>query len=197
MASDHIYPDLKSEPEDYRLKKISDVQTAIETELGHYEQVLKKYKRTRTGLTRCAQVSGALSALISGGSLATALSGFGIIIGAPLAGVAGVFGIVSVTLAAISKRFESKISKHDRTVQLAKSKLSSIVELISKALSDGRVSHEEFTLINAELVRFRQLKNEIRRKAPQEAQPTLETANVEERVRKEILNSLTKKLESK
>ena len=196
MASDHIYPDLKSEPEDYRLKKISDVQTAIETELGHYEQVLKKYKRARTGLTRCAQVSGALSAIISGGSLATALSGFGIIVGAPLAGVASVLGVVSVGCAAISQRFENKISKHDKTVQLAKSKLSSIVELISKALSDGRVSHEEFTLINAELVRFRQLKNEIR-KAPQEAQPTLETANVEERVRKEILNSLAKKLESK
>ena len=199
MASDHIYPDLKAEPaEDYRLKKISDVQTAIETELGHYEQVLKKYKRVRTGLNRCAQVSGALSALISGGSLATALSGFGIIVGAPLAGVASVLGIVSVTLAAISKRFESKISKHDRTVQLARSKLSSIVDLISKALNDGRVSHEEFTLINAELVRFRQLKNEIRRKAPQEAQPkTLETDSIEERVRKEILSSLTKKLESK
>ena len=75
--------------------------------------------------------------------------------------------------------------------------LSSIVDLISKALNDGSVTHEEFTLINAELVRFRQLKNEIRRKAPQEAQPTLETAHVEERVRKEILNSLTKKLESK
>ena len=77
-------------------------------------------------------------------------------------------------------------------MQLARSKLSSITELISKALNDGRVSHEEFSFINAELVRFRQLKNEIR-KAPQEAQPTLETANVEERVRKEILNSLAKK----
>ena len=195
MASDHIYPDLTSE--DYRLKKISDVQTAIESELGHYEQVLKKYKRARTGLSRCAQVSGTLSALISGGSLATALSGLGIVVSIPLGSIAGVLGIVSVGCAAISRRFEKKISKHDRTVQLARSKLSSIVELISKALNDGRVSHEEFTLINAELVRFRQLKNEIR-STPQEAQPkAFETANVEERVRKEILNSLTKKLESK
>ena len=138
MASDHIYPDLKAEPEDYRLKKISDVQTAIETELGHYEQVLKKYKRARTGLSRCAQVSGTLSALISGGSLATALSGLGIVVSIPLGSIAGVLGIVSVGCAAISRRFETKISKHDRTVQLARSKLSSIVDLISKALSDGR-----------------------------------------------------------
>jgi len=47
MASDSIYPLLSSfgetTGEDYRLKKIADVQTAIETELGHYEQVLKKY----------------------------------------------------------------------------------------------------------------------------------------------------------
>ena len=180
------------------MKKISDVQTTIEAELGHYEQVLKKYKRARTGLTRCAQVSGTLSALISGGSLATALSGLGIVVSIPLGSIAGVLGIVSVGCAAISRRFEAKISKHDRTVQLARSKLSSITELISKALSDGHISHDEFSLINAELVRFRQLKNEIRRNAPQEAQPkTLETANVEERVRREILNSLTKKLESK
>ncbi|KAK3745406.1 hypothetical protein QZH41_001433 [Actinostola sp. cb2023] len=32
--------------QDYRLKKIADVQTAIETELGHYEQVLKKYVKS-------------------------------------------------------------------------------------------------------------------------------------------------------
>ncbi|KAK3705268.1 hypothetical protein QZH41_000072 [Actinostola sp. cb2023] len=131
--------------EDYRLKRIADVQTAIETKLGHYEQRQSRKRPNRLWYRR---------------------------------GVAGLLGIVSAGCDAVARRLESKISKHERTVQLAKSKLSTIVDLISRALNDGRVSQEEFSSINAELVKFRQLKAEIRANTvalqqPQEAQPKL------------------------
>ena len=199
MASDSakqypkVYPEVL-ETQDYRLKKIADVQTAIETELGHYEQVLKKYKRARGGLTRCSIVAGTWSAILSGGSLASALTGFGIVVGAPMAGVAVLLGTASAGCGVIARRFEGKISKHEQTIATAKAKLSTIVSLISKALDDGKVSHEEFSLINAELEKFRQMKAAIRTKqgAPQEAQPKLsETpAEIEKRVREEMLKKL-------
>ena len=41
-----------------------------------------------------------------------------------------------------------KKKKHDKIVLLAKSKLNSIEVLISKALIDSVISHDEFVLIN-------------------------------------------------
>ena len=48
--------------EDFRLKKISDLQTELTNEADHYRQVAKKYKRTHT-LTHISAVGlGSLSA---------------------------------------------------------------------------------------------------------------------------------------
>ena len=50
------------------------------------------------------------------------------------------------------KRYKSiikkKKKKHDKKVSLAKSKLNNIEVLISKALIDSNISHDEFDLIN-------------------------------------------------
>ena len=43
---------------------------------------------------------------------------------------------------------KKKKKKHDKIVLLAKSKLNSIEVLISKALIDSVISHDEFVLIN-------------------------------------------------
>ena len=40
-----------------------------------------------------------------------------------------------------------KKKKHDKNLMLAKSKLNSIETLISQALDDMEISHEEFTII--------------------------------------------------
>ena len=43
---------------------------------------------------------------------------------------------------------KNKKNKHNKIVLLAKSKLSSIEVVISKALIDSNISHDEFVLIN-------------------------------------------------
>ena len=43
---------------------------------------------------------------------------------------------------------KKKKKKHDKKVSLAKSKLNNIEVLISKALIDSNISHDEFDLIN-------------------------------------------------
>ena len=45
---------------------------------------------------------------------------------------------------------------------LAKSKLNSIEVLISKALSNSNISHDEFVLINNVLTEFYDMKEEIK-----------------------------------
>ena len=52
--------------------------------------------------------------------------------------------------------------KHDKIVLLAKSKLKSINLLISKALTNAIISHDEFVLINNVLKEYEDKKKEIR-----------------------------------
>ena len=58
---------------------------------------------------------------------------------------------ICVTTAGI-KKYKSKIKKkkkkHDKIVLISKSKLNSIEVLISRALIDSNISHDEFVLIN-------------------------------------------------
>ena len=57
---------------------------------------------------------------------------------------------------------KKKKNKNDRIVLLAKSKLNSIEVLISKALIDSNISHDEFVLINNVLKGFYDMKEEIK-----------------------------------
>ena len=55
---------------------------------------------------------------------------------------------------------KEKKKKYDKIVLLAKSKLNSIEFLISKALTDSNISHDEFVLLNNVLKEFYGMKEE-------------------------------------
>ena len=57
---------------------------------------------------------------------------------------------------------KKKKKKHDKIVLLAKTKLNSIEVLISKALANSNVSHDEFVLINYMLQEYDDMKEEIK-----------------------------------
>ena len=63
------------------------------------------------------------------------------------------------------KKYKPKIKKkknHDKVVLLAKYKLNSIEVLISKALIDSVISHDEFVLINNVLKEYNKMTEEIK-----------------------------------
>ena len=73
------------------------------------------------------------------------------VVGAPI-GIAGASFTLILSLATgITKKLLSTIrnkkKKHDRILMMAKSKLDSIKSLISQALNDMEISHEEFVTI--------------------------------------------------
>ena len=57
---------------------------------------------------------------------------------------------------------KKKKQKHDKIVLLAKSKLNSTDVLISKALTDSNIIHDELALINNALKVFHDMKEEIK-----------------------------------
>ena len=56
----------------------------------------------------------------------------------------------------------NKKKKHDKILLLAKSKLNSIETLISQALIDMEISHEEFTTIVKEKDKYEKMKDNLR-----------------------------------
>ena len=158
-----LYPSLRENVGDYRLKKISDCQKELENEISHYRQISKKYKRAKTIINAFAATTGALTAVLSTASFASFLSGIAAPIGAPIAGIAAVMGLFSTTAGVSSERLNKKVMKHEKTVSLAESQHLSVSRLVSKALTDGSITDVEFNLILREIDNYYSLKGQLRR----------------------------------
>ena len=80
------------------------------------------------------------------------ISDFASLFGVPIGITSSAIGLKICAIAAGVKKYRSiikkKKKKHDKMVLLAKTKLNSTEVLISKALIDSRISHDEFALIN-------------------------------------------------
>ena len=188
--------------QDFRLKKINDMLKELSDEAEHYRQVAKKYKRSHSMVHTSAVGLGSLFVGLSSGALATALTGFGIVASPALAGVATVCGLASVGFAAVSKRLNRKVTKHEKIYKLALAKRNSVNELVSKALTDKQISDVEFAIITREVEKYHMLKAEIRAGERQSAvtpdvatqaqAPDLE--KLKEELRKEVKLEFQKKV---
>ena len=80
------------------------------------------------------------------------ISVFDFLLGIPIATTSSAIESKICAVVARTKRFKSIINKkkkkRDKTILLPKSKLNSIQVLISKALIDANISHDEFVSIN-------------------------------------------------
>ena len=158
-----LYPVI-SDGESFRLQKINMILSELGAEVKHYDGVRKKYNKTRSVTHAIALSSGTLSALLTSSGIATSLTGPGIVVGIPLSAIGGLCGIISAVATVATKKLTQKVSKHEKTTILCKSKINTISDLISKALHNNRIDENEFALIMAESNKYEQLKNEIRQK---------------------------------
>ena len=94
------------------------------------------------------------------------ISAFASLVGIAIGMMRSAIGSKICAITAGIKKYKSIIKKkkvkHDKIVLLAKSKLNSIEVLISKALIDSNISHDEFVLINNVLKKFYDMKEEIK-----------------------------------
>ena len=94
------------------------------------------------------------------------ISAFTSLISVPIGIPSSAFGLNICAMTAGSKKYKSiikkKKKKHDKIVLLAKSKLNNKEILISKALNDSVVSHDEFVLISNMLKEYNEMKEETK-----------------------------------
>lgn len=194
-ACEGLYPALPTEPHNFRLTKICDIQRELESEIKHYCKVRKKYKRAHSIAHGISVATASLSVFLSGSSLTTSLTGVGILVGAPLAGCSAVFGVVSAGSTALSCHLSRKNSKHEKTITLAMSKQNSVSEFVSKVSSDGKISDLEFNLILRELERYNSLKADLRR-GDFKTEKKPQNAGDREQIKKELKQEMREKLGS-
>ena len=189
---EQIYPDLPYQS-DFRMKKINEISATLHGEVDHYRGVAKKYKRTKRFVNLGAGGSSVLSAVFSSASFGSAISVIGLPATIPLGGVAGGFALVSSGLIVASKKLDSKIKKHQEIVTLAIAKRDTVDRLLSKALTDNRVSDVEFGLIMDELTQYNVLKEAVRAKLTRKpSQPNID--KIEKKVRSEVEEEYRKKI---
>ena len=195
-SNSNIYPIINEDNgESFRLQQICNIKDTISKNLEHHERVRKKYAKSRSILNKVAITSGSLSVALSAGALASALSGIGIAAALPLGIISGCSALLSTITAGISKKLSKNVTKHADIVMLAKSKLSSINDLISKALSDNKVSSEEFQLIISEADKYNEIKQTIRREAYKKTSNIkMETMKTKNELREELMKEMREKL---
>ena len=150
-----IYPQLPSVSDNthtgdnFRLKQCADWLSYLEKDLQDRENIYKKYKRARSALLNVSSGSGTLSVALCGGGLGTGLTGVGLPVSVALGAVGGVCALTSVVTASLAKIISKNVSKHEKTVSVCQAKINTIKDIVSKALTDNKISHEEFLLVKS------------------------------------------------
>ena len=144
----------------FRLKNIDEIRNYLIEEINQNEFMTRKQKKVCRVLNYIDHSLIAIS-LITGG---VSISVFASLVVIPIGITNSAIGLKICVITTGIKKDKSiitkKRTKHDKIVLLAKSKLNSIEVLISKALINSNISHEEFVLIN-NLKEFCDLKEEI------------------------------------
>jgi len=181
-----LCPVLAAPAENFRLTEISRIEKEISEQVEHYRLVLKRYKKARKAVHYSAVGLGSVSVVLSSGAIAASLTGVGVIVGAPVAGVAASIGFASTSLTVLTKKLDRKVDKHSRLLSLATAKHDSINCCVSQALNDNTVSDKEFELVTREMEKYRQLKETLRSKfvkKPAASPPQFDIEKIREQVR--------------
>ena len=151
-----------SEQTKFRLSEIIGIENYFHQEINQRKQYSKKLSKYITAFDYIDKILIVLSA--TSGRVSTV--SFKSIVGAPV-GIASASFILffSLTTGIVKKLLKitgNKKKKHDKILTLAKSKLNSIENLISQALIDMEISHEEFITILKEKDKYEKMKDNLR-----------------------------------
>ena len=146
----------------FRLQEISRLRKHLEDEKDKRSQLYKKYRRgiNAVDAVDTALISASMGMGIGGVGLLTTVIAAPVVLGLEIAALG--CGLLGVAGKFIGRRLSVKAKKHDEVRVLAESKLNTIADHVSRALTDGQISFEEFRLIIDEAQKYTQMKAEIR-----------------------------------
>ena len=148
----------------FRLDEISKIENYFIEEINQRKSCSKKLNKYVAVFDYIDQALIVLSATSGGVSIISFTS----IIGAPVGIASASFTLIFSLTTGIAKKLlnitRKKKKKHDKILMLAKSKLNSIETLISQALIDMEIGHEEFITISNEKDSYEIMKDNLKNK---------------------------------
>ena len=136
-----------SEQTKFRLSEIIGIENYFHQEINQRKLCSKNLSKYVTAFDYIDKILIVLSATSSGVCIISSAS----VVGAPVGIASASFTLTFSLISGITKRLLSitrkKKKKHDKILMLAKNKLDSTETLVSQALIDMEITHEEFTAI--------------------------------------------------
>ena len=135
----------------YRLDEINKIKDYFNNEIKERKDIIKKLKKYLVSFDYLDKIFITLSASFGTLSIASYASVVGIPAGITGASLTLVFTIGTGISKSLLKLTKKRKKKHNKIIVLAKNKLNTIDTLLSSALNDSEITHEEFTnIINEE-----------------------------------------------
>ena len=146
----------------YRLDKINKIRDYFNNEIKERKDIIKKLNKYLVSFDYLDKIFITLSASFGTLSIASYASVVGIPAGITGASLTLVFTIGTGITKSLLKLTKKRKKKHNKIIVLAKNKLNMIDKLLSSALNDSKISHEEFTNIINETSIYENIKENIK-----------------------------------
>ena len=147
----------------YGLNQIDKIKDYFNNEINERKDIIKKLNKYIVSFDYLDKIFITLSASFGTLSIASHATIEGIPVGIACSSLTLIFTIstgVNKSLLQITKK---RKKKHNKIIALAKSKLNTIDMLLSSALNDSKISHEEFTNIIPERNMYENMKENIKK----------------------------------
>ena len=146
----------------YRLEEINKIRYYFDDEIKERKDIIKKLSKYLIGFDYLDKIFITLSASFGTLSIASYASVVGIPAGITDVSLTVVFTIGTGISKSLLKLTKKRKKKHNKIIVLANNKLNMIDTLLSSALNDSEISHEEFTNIITEANIYENIKENIK-----------------------------------
>ena len=155
----------KPSPKDvtkFRLDEVNKIKYYLNAEIKERKDIVKKISKYIVAFDYADKPFVTLSASFSTLSIVSHATIIGIPVGIAGASLTLIFTVTTGVVKKLLDITRKKKKKHNKIIALARSKLNIIETLISQALVDFEISHEEFPKIIYEKNNYEQIRNNIR-----------------------------------
>ena len=146
----------------YRLDEINKIRDYFDSEIKERKDIIKKLNKYLVSFDYLDKIFITLSASFGTLSIVSQATVIGIPAGITGASLTLIFTIGTGISKTLLKVTEKRKKKHNKIIELARSKLNTIDTLLSSALNDSEISHKEFSNIITEKNIYENIKENIK-----------------------------------
>ena len=146
----------------YRVNEINKTRDYFNNDINERKDIIKKLNKYIVSFDYLDKIFIVLSASFSTLSIASHATVVGLPVGIAGSSLTLIFTVSTGINKSLLKVTKNRKKKHNKIIALAKSKLSTIDTLLSSALNDSKISHEEFTNIITEKNPYENVKENIK-----------------------------------